>query len=73
MHEATVGNMQRMSLAQQHIMRASGGNRIGPFGTVSIDYGNAKTLAEAGVIELHAIEALLKKVLPSSQSAFTSA
>jgi len=68
MHDATNGDAQQMSLADLHAMRASGGTKGGPFGTLTINYGDAKTIADVGKIELRKVEELLKKVLPSTRS-----
>lgn len=57
---------QTPSLAQQHAMRASGGNTQGPFGPIAFDYTGASTMAEVGKIELDTIETLLGRVLPRS-------
>ena len=50
-------------------MRTSGLGPQGPFGGLTIDYGDAKSLAEVGEIEMQTVEALLRRVLPVSRSA----
>ncbi|KAK4948271.1 hypothetical protein LTR10_012805 [Elasticomyces elasticus] len=67
MREATMG-AQPMSLIDQHRLRASGGSASGPFGHITFDYSQAKTLVEVAEIELRTIEALLSRVLPRSRA-----
>lgn len=63
LREATTTGGQNLTLAQQHALRASGGNHESPFGSLKVDYGTAKTMARAGQRELTTIEALLRRVL----------
>ncbi|TKA56328.1 hypothetical protein B0A55_11674 [Friedmanniomyces simplex] len=67
MRDATMGT-HRMSLVDQHRLRASGGNTQGPFGHITFDYGTAKTLVEVAEVELRTIEQLLSRVLHRSRA-----
>ncbi|KAK4569506.1 hypothetical protein LTR86_003269 [Recurvomyces mirabilis] len=58
-----------LTLAQRFAMRTSGVGLQGPFGNLTIDYGDAKSLAQVGEIEMQTVEALLRRVLPISRSA----
>ena len=59
---------QQLSLVDQHRMRTTGGNAQGPFGNITFNYGNAKTLSEVADVELRTIEQLLSRVLPRSRA-----
>ncbi|KAI7146707.1 hypothetical protein KC343_g14431, partial [Hortaea werneckii] len=67
-HRATVRNTNGTSMHDRLAARANGTGG-GPFGNIFIDYKMpngepAKTLAEAGKIEMDYVEKLLEKVLP---------
>ncbi|KAI7146695.1 hypothetical protein KC343_g8321 [Hortaea werneckii] len=67
-HRATVRNTNGTSMHDRLAARANGTGG-GPFGNILIDYKMpngelAKTLAEAGKIEMDYVEKLLEKVLP---------
>ncbi|GAB1742963.1 hypothetical protein NU219Hw_g8662t1 [Hortaea werneckii] len=70
-HRATVRDISGISMHDRLAARANGtgGAANGPFGNVLVDYrmpnnALAKTLAEAGKIEMDYVEKLLEKVLP---------
>ncbi|RMY58041.1 hypothetical protein D0865_02824, partial [Hortaea werneckii] len=70
-HRATVRDTSGISMHDRLAARANGtgGAVTGPFGNVLVDYRMpnsevAKTLAEAGKIEMDYVEKLLEKVLP---------
>ncbi|KAK3673103.1 hypothetical protein LTR78_006943 [Recurvomyces mirabilis] len=58
-----------LTLAQRFAMRTSDVGLQGPFGNLTIAYGDAKSLAQVGEIEMQTVEALLRRVLPISRSA----
>ncbi|KAK0257788.1 hypothetical protein LTS09_007402 [Friedmanniomyces endolithicus] len=66
MREATTAS-KPLSLVDRYRLRASGGNALGPFGSIRCEYGNAKTLVEVAGVELRMIEELLNRVLPRSR------
>jgi hypothetical protein len=60
---ATTSNMPT-SLVERHRMRTTN-SMPGPFGNPKIKYGQARTLKDAGDIEMNYVERLLRTCLPS--------
>ncbi|EMC94317.1 hypothetical protein BAUCODRAFT_25533 [Baudoinia panamericana UAMH 10762] len=56
---------QTLSRTDRFTMRMIGADDAGPFGAITFEYGNAKTLADVAKVELGVIDTLLSRVLPA--------